>query len=168
MVRVTHLCFVDRCLSFCPFSFDHCVICSSSIYEFWLPLWYLQTLFIFSVFCFLMVPDQGYSINKYFLSNKLDIYVSIDLLKDSLIISTSTLFSQFLTHFSPICYFRATKQQNYITYDYNKILRICLCQIMLTQFRFVMTKRLNNWQITLDLLSFMAATSCNKGRSLSC
>jgi hypothetical protein len=26
------------------FSFDHCVVCSSSIYRFWLPLWYLQTL----------------------------------------------------------------------------------------------------------------------------
>ena len=25
------------CLSFCPFSFDHCVVCSSSIYGFWLP-----------------------------------------------------------------------------------------------------------------------------------
>ena len=24
--------FVDRCLSFCTFSFGHCVICSSSIY----------------------------------------------------------------------------------------------------------------------------------------
>jgi hypothetical protein len=48
-VRVTrslvlYLCFVDRCLSFCTFSFGHCVICSSSIYGFWLPLWYLQTL----------------------------------------------------------------------------------------------------------------------------
>jgi hypothetical protein len=36
-VRVTRslvLCvgFVDRCLSFCPFSFDHCVFGSSSIY----------------------------------------------------------------------------------------------------------------------------------------
>ena len=38
-------CFVDRCLSCCPFSFGHCVVCSSSIYGFWLPLWYLQTLF---------------------------------------------------------------------------------------------------------------------------
>ena len=38
--------FVDRCLSFCTFSFDHCVVCSSSIYWFWLPLWYLQTLLI--------------------------------------------------------------------------------------------------------------------------
>jgi len=40
------VCFVDRCLSFCTFLFDHCVVCSSSIYEFWLPLWYLQTLFL--------------------------------------------------------------------------------------------------------------------------
>ena len=26
------VCLVDRCLSFCPFSFCHCVVCSSSIY----------------------------------------------------------------------------------------------------------------------------------------
>ena len=38
------VCFVDSCLSFCPFSFGHCVVCPSSIYGFWLPLWYLQTL----------------------------------------------------------------------------------------------------------------------------
>jgi hypothetical protein len=48
-VRVTQslvlcVCFVDRCLSFCTFSFDHCVVCSSSINGFWLLLWYLQTL----------------------------------------------------------------------------------------------------------------------------
>jgi hypothetical protein len=36
--------FVDRCLYFCTFSFGHCVVCSSSIYGFWLPLWYRQTL----------------------------------------------------------------------------------------------------------------------------
>ena len=35
--------FVDRCLSFRPLSFGHCVVCPS-IYEFWLPLWYIQTL----------------------------------------------------------------------------------------------------------------------------
>ena len=39
-VRVTrslglYVCFVDRCLSFCTFSFSHCVVCSSSIYGFW-------------------------------------------------------------------------------------------------------------------------------------
>ena len=48
-VRVTRslvlcACFVDRCLFFCTFSFGHCVICSSSICGFWLPLWYLETL----------------------------------------------------------------------------------------------------------------------------
>jgi hypothetical protein len=48
-VRVTRssvLCvrFVDRCLSFCTFSFCHCVVCSSQIYGFWLPLWCLQSL----------------------------------------------------------------------------------------------------------------------------
>jgi hypothetical protein len=32
------VCFVDRCLSFCTFSFGHCVVCSSSIDGFWLPL----------------------------------------------------------------------------------------------------------------------------------
>jgi hypothetical protein len=36
-VRVTRssvlcVCFVDRCLSFCTFSFGHCVVCFSSIY----------------------------------------------------------------------------------------------------------------------------------------
>ena len=45
-VRVTwslvlYACFVDRCLSFCTFSFGHCVVCSSSLYGLWLPLWYL-------------------------------------------------------------------------------------------------------------------------------
>ena len=31
-------------LSFCTFSFSHCVVCRSSIYGFWLPLCYLHTL----------------------------------------------------------------------------------------------------------------------------
>jgi hypothetical protein len=49
VVRVTRsldlcVCFVDRCLSLCTFSFVHCVVCSSSIYGFWLPLWFHQTL----------------------------------------------------------------------------------------------------------------------------
>ena len=35
---VLYVCFVDRCLSFCTFSVGHCVVCSSSIYGFWLPL----------------------------------------------------------------------------------------------------------------------------------
>ena len=48
-VRVTrssvlYVCVVDSCLSVCTFSFGHCFVCSSSIYGFWLPLCYLQTL----------------------------------------------------------------------------------------------------------------------------
>jgi hypothetical protein len=48
-VRVTrslvlYVCIVDLCLSFFTFFFGHCVVCSSLIYEFWLPLWHLQTL----------------------------------------------------------------------------------------------------------------------------
>ena len=48
-VRVTRslvlcVCFEDHCLSFCRFSFGHCVVCPSSICGFWLPLWYLQIL----------------------------------------------------------------------------------------------------------------------------
>jgi hypothetical protein len=35
--------------SFLPFSFGHCFVCSSSIYGFWLPLWYLQTLLNFKL-----------------------------------------------------------------------------------------------------------------------
>ena len=59
-VRVTRslvlcVCFVVRCLSICPFSFGHCVVCSSSIYGFWLPLWYLQTLLI-TAWC-LFIPQ---------------------------------------------------------------------------------------------------------------
>ena len=50
-VRVTRylalcVCFVGRRLSFCAFSFGYCVVCSSSIYGFWWPLWYLQALLI--------------------------------------------------------------------------------------------------------------------------
>jgi hypothetical protein len=32
--------------SFCTFSFGHCVVCPSSSYGIWLPLWYLQNLLI--------------------------------------------------------------------------------------------------------------------------
>jgi hypothetical protein len=38
---VWYVCCVDLCFSYC--TFGHCVVCSASIYGFWLPLWYLQT-----------------------------------------------------------------------------------------------------------------------------
>jgi hypothetical protein len=45
VVRSLVLCvsFVDCCLSFYLFCFGHGVVCSSSNYGFWLPLWYYQT-----------------------------------------------------------------------------------------------------------------------------
>ena len=63
------VCFVDHCLSFCTFSFGHCVVCSSSIYRFWLPLWYLQTLLNNSIYIyiyiyiFFQIPTNYKSIN---------------------------------------------------------------------------------------------------------
>ena len=36
--------FGGRSLSFCSFSFDHCVVCPFSVDGFSLPLWYLQAL----------------------------------------------------------------------------------------------------------------------------
>ena len=53
------VCFVDRCLSLCPCSFGHCVVCPSLIYGFWLPLWYLQTLLAASAnYFFLSLPTM--------------------------------------------------------------------------------------------------------------
>ena len=49
------VCFVDRCLSFCTFSFCHCVVCSSSTYGFWLPLRYLQILLISPIIVFNLI-----------------------------------------------------------------------------------------------------------------
>ena len=59
-VRVTrslvlYVCFVDRSLSFSTFSFVHCVVCSSSRYGFWLPLWYLLAM-VLSVLRLLITP----------------------------------------------------------------------------------------------------------------
>jgi hypothetical protein len=55
-VRVTRslvwcVCFVDRCLFFCTFSLGHCVVFTSSICGFWLPLG------IFKLFFYLFETD---------------------------------------------------------------------------------------------------------------
>jgi hypothetical protein len=36
-------CFVGHCLSLCPLSLGYCIVCLFSIYDFRLPIWYLQT-----------------------------------------------------------------------------------------------------------------------------
>jgi hypothetical protein len=50
---VLYACFVYSC----PFVLFHCVVCSSSIYGFWLPLWYLQT---FLTYYFMTVRTVWY------------------------------------------------------------------------------------------------------------
>ena len=84
-VRVTrslvlYVWFVDRCLSFCTFSLNHCVVSSSSIDGSCLPLWYLQTLLSCpTCLCFPKVDFTGnlfvikvqYRRNKMFLVSKI-------------------------------------------------------------------------------------------------
>ena len=41
------VCFTDRCLSFCTFSFGHCVVCSSSISGLWLLPFGILKLFLY-------------------------------------------------------------------------------------------------------------------------
>ena len=41
------VCLVDHCLSFCTFSFGHCLACSSLIYRFWLPPFGIFKLFFY-------------------------------------------------------------------------------------------------------------------------
>ena len=55
-VRITRflvlcVCFVYRCLSFCTFSFSHCVVCTFSIYGFWLPPFDIFKFFFFYWWC---------------------------------------------------------------------------------------------------------------------
>jgi len=59
-----YVCFVDRCLSSCTFSFGHCVVFSSSIYGFWLPFWYLQTLLKRCEIKYCKLKDRKYNGQK--------------------------------------------------------------------------------------------------------
>jgi hypothetical protein len=58
------VCFADHCLSYCPFSFGHCVFCPS-LYGFWLPLWYIQTLLASRK----MMRKLGKAVNGYIYSS---------------------------------------------------------------------------------------------------
>jgi hypothetical protein len=67
-VRVTWS--IVLCAMFCrslfvflSFFFNNCVVCPSSIYGFWLPLWYLQTLFNIITFSYLVFKKNLYSLN---------------------------------------------------------------------------------------------------------
>ena len=52
-MQLRHWWFGRHCLSFYPFSVYHCIVCSSLIYYFWLPLWYLQ---LFLIILFQLIP----------------------------------------------------------------------------------------------------------------
>jgi hypothetical protein len=39
------------------FSFDHCIVCFSPIYDIWLPFWYLQT---FSLSCIQVLYNKSH------------------------------------------------------------------------------------------------------------
>jgi hypothetical protein len=61
-VRVTrslvwYIYIVDPLFVFLNFSFVHCVVCSSSIYRLWLPLWYLQTLLKVNSKCWMIATN---------------------------------------------------------------------------------------------------------------
>ena len=86
-VRVTRslvlcVCFVGQCSSFCIIYFGHCAVCSSSIYGFWLPLWYLHSL---------LTSLSGFNLVSL-------VVISIDLLKDVVcmcLILSCSLYLQF-------------------------------------------------------------------------
>ena len=65
---VLYICFVDCCLFLCTISLGHCVVCSSSMYGFWLPLWYLLAIAL-SVLLRCTDSDCPLGIFKLFLLN---------------------------------------------------------------------------------------------------
>jgi hypothetical protein len=54
-----YVCFVDHCLSVCPFSFGYCDVCPS-ISGFWLPLWNLHTVHIYLVWLPFHIWNQDF------------------------------------------------------------------------------------------------------------
>jgi hypothetical protein len=58
--------FVVRCLSLCTFSFGHCVGCPSTIYGFWLLLWFLVAI-ILSVLLWFTDSDCPFGFFRLFL-----------------------------------------------------------------------------------------------------
>jgi len=60
--------FLSNVLYICSivqFSFSHCIVCPSSIYTIWLPLWYLQTFLIISLYQTVFFFFQPYFYSKF-------------------------------------------------------------------------------------------------------
>jgi hypothetical protein len=64
------VCLEGSCLCFCPFSFGHCVVCSSSIYGFWLLLWYFQALLTEIMSSQNLSLDLWHSVSNFWLQKK--------------------------------------------------------------------------------------------------
>jgi hypothetical protein len=97
-VRFTRSLVLCACFVYiCPFVLFHCVVCSSSIYGFWLPLWYLRALLTYyfyilffilwqfercGIFCFSLYDSSNgvvyYSFN--FLTVRTVLYILISIL----------------------------------------------------------------------------------------
>ena len=76
----------DRCLSICTFSFGHCVVCPSSIYGFWLPPWYLQTIGHCSLSLFdvrILIPFGIFTLSTVVLSDFFDVCILVTPLESS-------------------------------------------------------------------------------------
>ena len=75
LFHVTFLTISYYLLSFCLLSFDHCIICRSPIYDFWLPLWYRYVftwlwlnpctvpIFVFAEYIFLLFSEDNTNMN---------------------------------------------------------------------------------------------------------
>ena len=101
-VRVTRflvscVCFIDRCLSFCPFSF--CVVCPSSIYEFWLPPFGIFNLFLTTCACSLTLLDI-WKKNCYYIDG-----ICGESREYKILTILSVTFQYYLSLFNNICHF---------------------------------------------------------------
>jgi ubiquitin-protein ligase len=56
--------FVYHCLFFCHYSFCYCIVCPSSSYDFWLPLWHIQTLLLSAIWYSYEPNNAGPSKNE--------------------------------------------------------------------------------------------------------
>ena len=107
------VCFVD-CLSFCTFSFGrHCVVCSSLIYGFGLPLWYLQTHSYYMYFIWestlpLFCTCLAYYSTCSIIRGKIQLQKSVF----SLTLQLPTLF---VSAYPKVVKFRQTRMQNHVS-----------------------------------------------------
>ena len=91
------MCFVDHCLSFCPFSFGDCIVYPSSTCGFWLPIWFLQAYKDFALFYSFIIFFHLFS----------SFFFSLWTIQDEKYCTLRTTFNLFLLQFYyRLCIFR--------------------------------------------------------------